>query len=218
MQKEIRQMLDFNTASDICKEIKSDLSECSNSLWAIEKFEITSNDSESFNSHEVISGIQGGSIRCVEPGTYTRLVRKPSTVVMSDTTAETRDLFSLALNAKGEVLIAGLGLGVAIDLIMKDEDVRHVTVVDISQEIIDLVGGHFKDKYGDRLTIINADILEWKAPKNVHYDYCWFDIWDNICADNLEDMTKLKRKYAKKTERKGFWAEMECLRAKHRWG
>ena len=211
-------MLDFNTASEVCEKIKSDLPECSNSLWAIEKFEITNNDSESFNSHEVISGLQGGSVRCVESGTYTRLVRKPCTTVMSDTPAEISDLFSLALNAKGEVLIAGLGLGIALDLVMQDKDVNHVTVIEISEEIIDLVGDHFKDKYGDRLTIINADILEWKPPKDVHYDYCWFDIWDNICTDNLKDMTKLKRKYAKKAERKGFWAEMECLRAQRRWG
>jgi hypothetical protein len=211
-------MLDFGTAIDTCKEIKSDLPECGNSLWSIEKFEISNEDRESFNLHEAISGMQGGSIRCVEPGTYTRLIRLPSTTVMSDTTAETRDLLPLALDAKGEVLIAGLGLGIAIDLVMRDKDVKHVTVIEISQEIIDLVGDHFKNKYGDRLTIINADILEWKAPKDVHYDYCWFDIWDNICSDNLKDMTKLKRKYAKKAERKGFWAEAGCLIAKRRWG
>ncbi|MBT6047045.1 MAG: hypothetical protein HOG49_09505 [Candidatus Scalindua sp.] len=211
-------MLDHEKADKACKKIRSSLRRCSNSLWEVEKFEVTNNDSESYNSHEVISGLQGGSVRCVEPGTYTRLIRLPNTTVMSDTPAETSDLFSLAQNARGKVLIAGLGLGIAIDLIMQDKEVEHVTVIEISQEIIDLVGDHFKDKYKDRLTIINADILEWKAPKDAYYDYCWFDIWDNICTDNLKDMTKLKRKYAKKAERKGFWAEVECLRAKRRWG
>ena len=218
-------MLDFSTAIEVCKEIKSGLEECSNSLWAIEKFDVTEEDSKWFNLQESIGGMQGGSARQINVGTYTRLIRTrkapnghiSSKTVMSDTTAETRDLLPLAREAKGEVLIAGLGLGVAIDLVMKDKDVKHVTVIEISQEIIDLVGGHFKDKYGDKLTIINADILKWKAPKDAHYDYCWFDIWDDICADNLKDMTKLKRKYAKKAKRKGFWAERECRRALRRW-
>jgi len=214
-------MLDIKTARKACSEIKSDLTECSNSLWAIEKFDVSKEDSKWFNLQESIGGMQGSSVRQIDIGTYTRLVRTNGIfhkTIMSDTTAETSDLLPLACNAKGEVLIAGLGLGVALDLVMQDKEVKHVTVIEISKEIIDLVGDHFKNKYGDRLTIINADILEWKAPKGVHYDYCWFDIWDDICTDNLKDMTKLKRKYAKKADRKGFWAEMECLRAQRRWG
>jgi len=211
-------MRDYDNARKVCSEIRSDLTECSNSSWAIEKFDVTDKDREFFNLQEHIGGMQGGSVREIKTGTYTRLVRKPNKTVMSDTTAETGDLLPLARDARGEVLIAGLGLGVALDLVMQDKDVKHVTVIEISQEIIDLVGDHFKNKYGDKLTIINADILEWKAPKDVHYDYCWFDIWDDICADNLEDMTKLKRKYAKKSSRYGFWAEIECVRAQRRWG
>jgi len=226
MQKGTQQMRDWDKARKACESIKSDLLECNNSLWAIEKFDVTEDDSNWFNLQERIGGFQGGSVREIKIGTYTRLVRTRkgsneriySKTVMSDTTAETRDLLPLARDAKGEVLIGGLGLGVAIDLVMQDKDVKHVTVIEISQEIIDLVGKHFEDKHGDRLTIINADILEWKAPKNVHYDYCWFDIWDDICADNLKDMTKLKRKYAKKADKKGFWAYGECLRAQRRWG
>ena len=214
-------MLDYDKAIKVCSKIRSDLPECNNSSWSIEKFDVTEKDSEFFNMQESISGMQGGSVREIKTGVYTRLVRTSGIfhkTIMSDTTAETRDLLPLARDAKGEVLIAGLGLGVAVDLVMQDKDVKHVIVIEISEEIIALVGDHFKNKYGDRLTIINADILEWKAPKDIHYDYCWFDIWDDICTDNLKDMTKLKRKYAKKADRKGFWAETECLRAQRRWG
>jgi len=213
-------MRNWKESRKACSKIKSNLPECNNSVWAIEKFDVSKEDSKWFNLQESISGMQGGSVREVRPGQYTRLVRKGgfNTTVMSDTTAEIEDLLPLAQNAKGEVLIAGLGLGVALDLVMSDKEVKHVTVIEISKEIIDLVGDHFKERYGNRLTLINADILEWKAPKDKHYDYCWFDIWDNICSDNLKDMTKLKRKYAKKAKHKGFWAETECLRAKRMWG
>ena len=72
-----------------------------------------------------------------------------------------------------------------------------------------MVTPYIKDK---RVTIINADAFEWKPPKDQRYDVVWHDIWDNICGDNLPEMTKLHRKYGKKTDWQGSWCKYECKR------
>ena len=68
-------MRDFDKALKACSKIRSDLTECDNSLWAIEKFDVTKEDCDFFNLRENISGIQGGSIRKIKPGEYTILIR-----------------------------------------------------------------------------------------------------------------------------------------------
>jgi len=47
--------------------------------------------------------------------------------------------------------------------------------------------------------------FEWKPPKGFHLDYVYHDIWDDLCADNLEGMKKLHRKYGKWTDNQMSW-------------
>lgn len=42
-------------------------------------------------------------------------------------------------------------------------------------------------------------------------------IWDSLCADNLEEMTKLKRRFGRRTDWQGCWGEYQCRRDKKRW-
>ncbi len=35
----------------------------------------------------------------------------------------------------------------------------------------------------------------------------WFDIWDDLCTDNLEQMKILHRKFARKAAWKGSWGK-----------
>jgi len=77
--------------------------------------------------------------------------------------------------------------------------------------VIKLVVPFYKDK---RLTIINADALEWKPPKGQRYDFVWHDIWDDICDDNLKEMEKLHRKYSKKTDWQDSWCKKLCKKLK----
>ncbi len=74
----------------------------------------------------------------------------------------------------------------------------------------------------ERVEIIKADIFDWKAPKctvGPRYEIAWFDIWNEICGDNVLEMTKLKRRYGKKALWKGCWREWETRKAnrKGRW-
>jgi hypothetical protein len=165
--------------------------------WTIEKFTVEPNV------------FQGFRPRFVPPGEYLRLKRR-GTVVMSDTPDEIRDHRYAISEAKGHVLIAGLGIGMVAKACLDKPEVTKVTVVEKSEDVIALTGPTLMAMYGDRLEIVHADIFEYKAPKGVTYGMAWFDIWDDICVDNLPEMQKLHRKFGKNAAWKGSWARELC--------
>ena len=186
-------------------EIRSTLQPGSKGKWEIIRFEVSKGDAKFFNLGQMINGRS----RFIEPGIYTKLTRN-GLVIMSDTPAEVSDLYELRWQAKGKVLILGLGLGVATEICLNKEDVSEVVVVEIDQEVIDLVGTQLFKKYGDdRLKIICADAVAWKSPRGERYDVVWHDIWDNICADNMDEIRLLRRRYGQKSNWQGTWAYEE---------
>lgn len=176
--------------------------------WKIEEFVVSEDDARFFNLRDAIKG-QG---RGIEPGTYVRLLRTNSswaTTVMSNTPAEIADHEEFIWNAKGHVLVAGLGLGVVLQMLLEKTDVKKITVVEISEDLIDLVGPYFND---ERIEIIQADIFEYQPPRGIRYGAVWFDIWDHICSDNLKEIYKLERKYRRRSDWVGSWCKEECKR------
>ena len=117
---------------------------------------------------------------------------------------------------EGDVIIGGLGLGLAVEVALANPKVKHVTVVEISPDVMSLVAEHLLKKHGDRLTIIEGDIMEFKPERGTKYDFAWFDIWDDICTDNMPAMAILKRRYERRGARVYFWAYDDHLRAKAR--
>ena len=96
------------------------------------------------------------------------------------------------------------------NILLKPE-VTDVTVVEISQELIDIVAPHYPD---ERVTFVCASAFDYKPPKGKRYQMVWHDIWDYICADNLPEMTKLHRKYGRRTDWQGSWCKAECQRGR----
>lgn len=148
-------------------------------------------------------------------GTYTQLNHRGS-VVMSDTPAELRDMYPLLRHLTGRMLINGLGLGVAVQGALDQPAVEHVTVIEISPDVIALVGDHYQERCGDRLTIIEADALTWMPPRGTRYDAVWHDIWPNICGDYWPEMKKLHRRYGRRCHWQGTWCRYETQRAARR--
>jgi hypothetical protein len=138
--------------------------------------------------------------------TFTRLMRGGK-LVMSDTPSEMRDHFEPYYRAKGSCLINGLGIGAILKNILLKPEVTDVTVVEISQDVIDLVAPHYTDS---RVIIICCDAFLYEPPKGKRYQMVWHDIWDDICADNLPEMAKLHRKYGRRTDWQGSWAKWKC--------
>jgi len=167
--------------------------------WKVEKFEVTEEEAKFNNIRATFSFSDRG--RFIKAGEYTRLKRN-RVVVMSDTPAELDDFRYFIHQAKGKILLNGLGLGCILQNLLEKQDVTQIIVNEISEEVIQLVGKHFKDK---RLTINHADAFTWKLPKGLRFDYVYHDIWDDICADNLPEMKKLHHRYGKWTDNQMSW-------------
>jgi len=148
----------------------------------------------------------------VEAGTYKKLTRG-NTVVMSNTKMELdthRWLFWTVANAEGQVLLNGLGLGVALVQILKNPKITKVTVIEKSPDVIKLVAPTFANN--PRVEIIEADAFEYQPPKGVRYVAVWHDIWDTICKDHETSMKRLCRKYGRRTDWQGCWGRFEARR------
>ena len=150
-----------------------------------------------------------GKGRGVDPGRYTAL-RCHGGTVMSDTDDEYRDHCGLFRNARGHVLINGLGLGCALSVVRSIAAVERITVVEISADVLRLVAPTFA--VDRRIEFVEADALTWAAPRGASYGAVWHDIWPNICSDNLGDMKALHRKYGRRAEWQGSWCRYQCER------
>lgn len=143
----------------------------------------------------------------VAPGTYKRLMRG-RTVVMSNTPMEIRTNWSIVHRATGSVLINGLGLGMVLAAILEKPEVEAVTVVEIAEEVITLVGPTYQSD--PRVEIIHADAMAYRPAKGQRFNAVWHDIWDYICADNLTQMRTLHRRYGRRADWQGSWCRYEC--------
>lgn len=170
--------------------------------WSVERFEIDARNAALFSI--------GSRGRDVRPGTYTRLSHDERGVIMSDTPAERRDHAWFVTEAKGHVLINGLGLGMCLAAVLRRSEVERVTVVEADADVIALVGPHYASD--PRVEIVHCDAFAYQPPKGVRYGAVWHDIWDHITSENLPEMTRLHRKYGRRADWQGSWARYECER------
>lgn len=166
--------------------------------WTIEEYIITESAARLYNIN-----CHG---RPVESGTYKKLTCNGS-VVMSNTPIEIEDSINFIDTARGHILIAGLGLGVVLEMLIEKKEIKSITVIEIQQEVLDLVTPSFT--HTKNIEFLNTDIFKWKPGKR-KFDFGWFDIWQNICGDNLEEISILRKKYANAVKKKYFWCEYEC--------
>lgn len=167
--------------------------------WSVSTFTVADNDlSQSISLLKYGRGVPGG--------TYKRLMRGGE-VIMSNTPDEIRDFLGFLREAKGSVLVNGLGLGVTLKALLDKPEVTDITVIENSEDVIKLVAPSYNDP---RLTIIHGDAFTWEPPKGKTYDAVWHDIWDNICADNLPEMKKLHRKYGRRAKHQQSWCRGRC--------
>lgn len=163
--------------------------------WTIDKFVV---------EMDLINACMFRDGRGCFPGTYTRLQRQGVGVIMSDTTAEAEDHREAIEEARGNVLVHGLGLGCYLQCILKKEEVRHVDVVEIDETLLGMMYKYFDD---ERVTFHHADAFTKKWEKGEKWDVVWHDIWPTICSDNLQEMTALKRKFGRRCKWQGCWGE-----------
>lgn len=159
----------------------------------IEHFEVSKTDADLHNLRCVIN-------KCFEhvisPGKYAKLIVNGE-LMMSDTPMEKKTNLDAVKNARGHMLIAGLGMGMLVHALVPR--VTTLTIVEKDQNVIDLVGPSI-DWWGNdgkmtNVDLIHDDIFTWKPMRGQRFDFIYFDIWPTICADNLKDIKKLKTRY-----------------------
>jgi len=149
-----------------------------------------------------------GREKPISQGTYAQLYVRGA-MVMSDTQMERRSNLGLVWNAQGRVLIAGLGLGMVLLPVAAKPEVESITVIERSQDVIDLVTPHIRRALGDnssKLGVLQGDIFKWKPKPNSKWDTVYFDIWTDICVDSLKEMAHLHRRFGKRKSREGWMA------------
>lgn len=146
----------------------------------------------------------GFGIGMVSTGRYARL-SIGSVLWMSDTQLERRSSEEFLCEARGDVLISGLGLGMVVVPLLSDSKVHSITVIERSEDVVQLIEPRLKAMPGgEKLTVIVADVFEWQPPKGQTWDVIYHDVWLDICTGNLKEIAVLKRKFARR-KRPGGW-------------
>lgn len=174
----------------------------------IERFEVTKHDADLFNLRAIRDG------RFIEPGTYTRLLKRGQ-LWMSDTPAEIQDhldAYFIIKKAKARtVLVTGLGLGCFTHALLQLDHIEHVGHIELDPDVIQLVGGFLKERYGDRVSVTQGCALTGPLarPPNSErwerWDFVWHDIWPSVCGDNWDEYKRMHRRYGRLAKRQDSW-------------
>lgn len=202
--------------------------------WRIETKIITEQEAKLSNMRQMFSmGGVGARRAPLRPGPIKMLYRGMS-VIMSNTPAEMSEnswpiyearkihrqkTTDSVPNPPIYAWVSGLGLGAVTAALINEPCVKEIMVIELSEDVIALVGPHiqkYAEEKGKALWIHQGDVLKYEAKKIPLVHVAWHDIWDDICTDNLAEMTKIKRKFARKVVSQGCWAEANCRYAKRR--
>lgn len=106
---------------------------------------------------------------------------------MSDIPLEQESIRNPVRFARGKVLTAGLGLGMFPMFIRDKEDLESVDIVELTQEVIELVGAQIRYP---KFRFINDDIHHYLATTNRKYDFVYIDVWRGTVQpiSNMENM------------------------------
>lgn len=169
----------------------------------IMKFDISKENCKKYNLYSIMRG-EPDFMRVIS-GTYVKLY-VDGILMMSDTHMERKTNQDFVNKAHGDVMIAGLGVGLILNALeekVKNGDVKTITVYEKYQDVIDLVLPKYKHF---PIKAICKDILEYKPFKGEYYDTIYFDIWAKIDEDNLSQIKMLHNRW-KFRKRKGGWMD-----------
>jgi len=171
--------------------------------WTLDSFEISKDKAVSLFLRAATEDIDA----VLQPGNYRRLSNGRN-VVMTNLPYEIQLCQEFIKRATGRVLINGLGLGMVLHAILQKPEVNNVTVIEKSQDVINLVAEAFA--HDPRVEIIHADALEYCPPAGVTYDVCWHDVWAGLSSSNLDEMEALERKYLHLCDWQDSWGKEQC--------
>jgi hypothetical protein len=125
-------------------------------------------------------------------------------VVMEDGAVELRRHLPIWLNARGRVLVTGLGLGCVVRGLLASPRVEHVDVIEIDEGIMRTVGVEFAAD--PRVTLHLDDALTWEPPRGARWDVAWHDIHSDNGFGALQVLhAALLIRFGDRVARQGAW-------------
>jgi spermidine synthase len=127
---------------------------------------------------------------------YVSLIPESEQVMMSNHETETITNQKFIDNAKGNVLIFGLGLGLIIFPLLNDEQITKIDIVEIDSDIISYVGDIIKSHDVRNIVRIHkGDSFEYHNELQTTYDTIYFDIWEYVGEKELYEIKDLHKTY-----------------------
>ena len=123
-----------------------------------------------------------GYFRGLQACTENYLLMRDNRVWMSLSPVEIERLAPHVAHMRGRVVIAGLGMGLALYNALLRPAVRQITVLELDSEVIALFAAIMRpDMAGSgRFSIEQVDARDWRTTESV--DFLYADIWDKIGA------------------------------------
>jgi hypothetical protein len=123
-----------------------------------------------------------GYFRGLQACTENYLLMRDNRVWMSLSPVEIESLAPHVAHMRGHVVIAGLGMGLALYNALFRPAVRQITVLELDSEVIALFAAIMRpDMAGSgRFSIEQVDARDWRTTESV--DFLYADIWDKIGA------------------------------------
>lgn len=121
---------------------------------------------------------------------------------------------------EGRVVTFGLGLGYFTYMASLKEEVKHITVVERDNDVIQLFKRFLYPQFQhqEKVEIVSADAFEYieKQMPEGTFDYAFVDLWHDV-SDGLELYIRMKKKeYLHRRTKFFYWIE-ESLLAGFRW-
>lgn len=169
--------------------------------------------SEANSAIQSVRAMADDASQYVEPGCYVRLF-VDGDLMMTDTLHERATCYPLIEAAHGDLLITGLGIGMVIVPLCKNDDVRSITVIEKSPDVVSLVWPQIRRACPKMdFRVIIADAFTWEPEdKTPVFDVAWHDIWPKISHKNPPEIAALKEHYAPMMKEGGVqlaWVENE---------
>lgn len=133
-------------------------------------------------------------------------------VWMSITPNEIETMQPAIDRARGNVLVMGLGLGYYPYMISLLKQVKHIYVLEIDKNIIDIfnkcIFPHFPHQ--NKIHIIHGDAIEYLKDNPIHFDTTFVDIWHNP-IDGLPLYLKIKQLEKDHPSNYFYWLEESII-------
>lgn len=114
---------------------------------------------------------------------------KKGRLLMSDSPQEMFLQYEAYKNAKGRVLVGGLGLGLYANMIATKKEVTEVVVVEIDEDVIKLCKPKNK-----KIKVIHDDIWEFIKTTDEVFDYAYIDIhYSTGCMEYLRTVLPMRK-------------------------